>query len=75
MYKAKPLILTMSAALVLTGWALTQPGCGGTSDVQQISAKTEPLRVRRSGGKVESITFAHKNRDGFLFWTSDPSKV
>ncbi len=58
MHKVKPTILTVVAALILTGWALTQPGCTNPSDVQKISAKTEPLRVRRSGGKVETITFA-----------------
>jgi len=69
MYKAKPLILTMAAAMVLGGWALTQPGCTNPSESQQISVKTEPLRVRRTGGKVETITFAqamkwhHKHED------------
>ena len=58
MRKTRIATLTIIAALVATGFVLTQPGCRSASDVQKISAKTEPLRVRRSGGKVETITFA-----------------
>ncbi len=58
MKKTRLATLTIIAAVVAAGFILTQPGCTGPSEVQQISAKTDPLRVRRSGGKVETITFA-----------------
>ena len=58
MGKTRIATLTIIAVLVAAGFVLIQPGCTNPSDVQQISAQTEPLRVRRSGGKVETITFA-----------------
>ena len=82
MRKTRIATLTIIAALVATGFILTQPGCGGASDVQKISAKTEPLRVRRSGGKIESITFAkamdyhHEHEDhGGTVTSATPKKT
>jgi len=82
MYKAKPSILTRAAALILAGWALTQPGCTNPAEVQQLSAQTEPLRVRRPGGKVQAITFAqamdwhhqHEDKDHTVTVTSATPK-
>ncbi len=58
MRKTRLATLTIIAAVVAAGFVLVQPGCTNPSNVQQISAKTEPLRVRRPGGKVQTITFA-----------------
>lgn len=82
MKKTRIATLTIIAALVATGFVLTQPGCTNPSDVQQISEKTEPLRVRRAaGGKVESITFAqamdyhHEHEDhGSTVTSATPKK-
>ncbi len=58
MKKTQLATLTIIAAVGAAGFVLVQPGCANPSDVQQISAKTEPLRVRRIGGKVQTITFS-----------------
>lgn len=49
---------TIIAILVPLAGVLALPGCGTAPDVQELSEQLEPLRVRRTGGKVESITFA-----------------
>lgn len=49
---------TIMAVLVLLVGVLALPGCGSAPDVQELSEQLAPLQVRRTGGKVESITFA-----------------
>ena len=82
MKKTQLATLTIIAAVVATGFVLVQPGCANPSDVQQISAKTEPLRVHRPGGKVETITFAramdfHHEHEGHTdtFTSATPAKT
>ena len=48
----------MIAVLCLLACVMGQPGCSTSGDVEALSNRLEPLRVRRPNGDVASITFA-----------------